>query len=230
MKTETQDRLEKQSEIENLVVYESLRNEIISIQEIRATYNVYMYTVYVVLFGLGVEFSSIFFAVSFIILISFQAKINHCKYSITRISAYIRIFFEEERNDIHWEKFYFDEATTEIRKKLDHKLTNVISSTSTVQLGIISLASYIVKTGYQWIVLKYTWNENMFEMIVGGVILIVSIACVRLLIVLNGDGDYDINENNIKELDRVFGEYKKGGYTITRLGNEPENVNGKANE
>ena len=67
MKTETQDRVEKQSEIENLVVYESLRNEIISIQEIRATYNVYMYTVYVVLFGLGVEFSSIFFAVSFII-------------------------------------------------------------------------------------------------------------------------------------------------------------------
>ena len=45
MKTETQDRVEKQSEIENLVVYESLRNEIISIQEIRATYNVYMYTV-----------------------------------------------------------------------------------------------------------------------------------------------------------------------------------------
>ena len=67
MKAKTQDRVEKQSEIENLVVYESLRNEIISIQEIRATYNVYMYTVYVVLFGLGVEFSSIFFAVSFII-------------------------------------------------------------------------------------------------------------------------------------------------------------------
>ena len=43
-------------------------------------------------------------------------------------------------------------------------------------------------------------------------------------------GDYDINENDIKELDRVFGEYKKGGYTITRPGNKPENVNGKANE
>ena len=92
---------------EDLAVYESLRNEIISAQSTRTNLIVYMYTVYAVLFGWGVERSRVFFVITFLILLPFQGKINRCKYTIARISSYIKVFFEEDpRHNIHWEEAY----------------------------------------------------------------------------------------------------------------------------
>ena len=104
-----------------------------------------MYTVFVVLFGLGVEISRVFFFVAVFVLLSFQAKINRCKQVIARISAYIIVYFEKETDSIHWETAnaeVIDDTSTSIAKKL--------SRTSSIQLGVISLISFIVKAGYDW--------------------------------------------------------------------------------
>ena len=106
---------------EDIAVYESLRNEIISTQGIRSNMIVYMYTVFVVLFGLGVEISRVFFFVAVFVLLSFQAKINRCKQVIARISAYIIVYFEKETDSIHWETAnaeVIDDTSTSIAKKL----------------------------------------------------------------------------------------------------------------
>lgn len=137
-------------DIENIAVYESLRNEIIATQETRANLVVYMYTVFAALFALGVEQSKVFFVIASFIVISFQSRINRCKYTIARISAYIKVFFEEERDDIHWESSHTDKTTYKVRLRADNTFVSLLSETGSVQLGVISLVCYFGITLFEW--------------------------------------------------------------------------------
>ena len=195
---------------ENPAVYESLRNGIIATQGTRANYIVYMYSVYAIIFGIGVERSSIYFVVALIILISFQAKINRCKYTISRISAFIRVFFEEKQNDIHWEEANIHESTSEFKKKMDSKLSSVLSGTSSLQLGLLSLFSYTTKTAYNWFASKYTWSSHKYEVIIEVALIIFSIAGVVVLYLLNGE--FDVDKDDINEMEDVFRSFRDEKY------------------
>ena len=67
-----------------------------------------MYVTYFALLSIGAIWNSWISLVTFISLIVFQSMINSDQWSITSASIYIRIFFEEQRNDIHWELLHAD--------------------------------------------------------------------------------------------------------------------------
>lgn len=188
---------------EDIAVYESLRNEIISTQGIRSNMIVYMYTVFVVLFGLGVEISRVFFFVAVFVLLSFQAKINRCKQVIARISAYIIVYFEKETDSIHWET-----ANAEVKDDTSTSIAKKLSRTSSIQLGVISLISFIVKAGYDWYNHAYRWNTHYCLIILDIALLLIIIACVVLLVRLNDE--YDIKEETMKKWEDYFSNYKDG--------------------
>lgn len=88
---------------ENIVVYEALRNTVIQLESGIQTAQSYMFTVYFALIGLGFSHSKHLFFVSFFVLIVFQNMINSNQLAIERISSYLRTFFANRRNDMHWE-------------------------------------------------------------------------------------------------------------------------------
>lgn len=89
---------------ENIAVYETLRNNIISCEERITNEKIYMYVVYFALLAFGVERTGILM-LSYLVLIVFQTMINRDRTAIEKASAYIRIFFEE-KGDIHWESLH----------------------------------------------------------------------------------------------------------------------------
>lgn len=125
---------------EHLSEYESLRNELNITQERRANLILYMYLIYMTVFLIGVQYSKACFLITYIVLISFQARINRQRYMLIQMSAYIRIFFEDERNDLHWEH---SKIMITYRRNSHRRLISRISSTTPVQLGILSLICYV---------------------------------------------------------------------------------------
>lgn len=128
---------------ENIAVYEALRNEIVATQGTRANLILYMYTTYVAIYALGVQFSKSLFLITLLILLSFQSKINRQKYIIVQISTYIKIFFEEDRRDIHWES---SKILVPERRKSYSLLISRLSLYAPILLGLLSWLTYIFYT------------------------------------------------------------------------------------
>ena len=81
--------------------YESIRNEIISMEEQQRNVWIHMYVLFITLFVLGIELSYHLFLVTYVVLIPFQVVINRYKWSISKMSTYIRLFYEkDEKNTI----------------------------------------------------------------------------------------------------------------------------------
>ena len=87
---------------ERIEVYESIRNEIVTMEGLQRNVWIYMYVLFCTLFVLGLQWSHYLFLVSYIILIPFQYVINDYRWSISKMSTYIRIFFEKDNKDISW--------------------------------------------------------------------------------------------------------------------------------
>lgn len=93
---------------ENIVVYEALREHIIHKEDQIDNETIYMYVTYFALLAVGTIWNSWISLAPFISLIAFQSMINGDQWSVTKASLYIKIFFETERNDIHWELLHQD--------------------------------------------------------------------------------------------------------------------------
>lgn len=98
---------QKKKQTESPMVYEALRNSIVSCEERIRNETINMYVIYFTMFSFGFTYNWLFM-VSCIVLISFQSMINADRLSIEKASTYIRIFFEENRADIHWESLHKD--------------------------------------------------------------------------------------------------------------------------
>ena len=92
---------------ENLAVYEALRSSIVCCEDRIRNSTINMYVVYFAMLSFGFEYNWLFL-VTFIVLITFQSMINVDRLSIEKTSCYIRVFFEERRDDIHWESLHKD--------------------------------------------------------------------------------------------------------------------------
>lgn len=234
---------------EDKAVYESLRNEIISAQSTRTNLIVYMYTVYVVLFGLGVERSRVFFVITFLILLPFQGKINRCKYTIARISSYIKVFFEEDpRYNIHWEEAY-DNVQKEAKYPNGRGRLRILSRSGSIPLGRLSFYAYIFASLLEWVntvscickceaeaecVKKILFEcgcetcknvlcnstTYIIRFIVDIFMILISFVCVRILLV-NRD-DYNADPDDIKEFDRLHKCVRGKNYPNTVFKN-PDN-------
>ncbi len=185
---------------ENLCVYETLRNEIISTQAMRKNIIMYMYAVYATLFVLAVEFSYYFFLLTYIILIPFQAQIFRCKFTISKISAYIKIFFEDEREDMHWESLQVSQITKPFLNKTNNRLVSLLAGTGSVQLGILSTISFISYILYN------SYNNNAFNLqLIELLLIFISIVLVFVIIIVNNE--YKKNYN--AEIYEAFAKYKE---------------------
>lgn len=83
----------------NEIEYESIRNEIIAMEEIQRNLWMSMYAAYVVIFALGIEFTHYLFLTTYIIVIPFQAQIHRYSWSIVKMATYIKVFYEENENN-----------------------------------------------------------------------------------------------------------------------------------
>ena len=79
---------------ENIAVYETLRNSIVSCEERIANEKIYMYVVYFAMLAFSFE-RSWMILVSYLVLIVFQTLINGDRMAVEKASTYIRIFFEK---------------------------------------------------------------------------------------------------------------------------------------
>ena len=86
--------------------YTSLRNEIIIFEEVQRNVWLYMYVIFSTLFVLGLQWSYYLFLVAYVVIIPFQCVYNDYWWSISKISTYIRIFYEEENKNMNWESFH----------------------------------------------------------------------------------------------------------------------------
>ena len=83
--------------------YNALRAELLSKQEQKRSVWLHMYILYISLYVLGFEVSHYLFLLTFLIIIPYQASINNLEWTTARISAYIRIFYEDKETTQRWE-------------------------------------------------------------------------------------------------------------------------------
>lgn len=133
------------NENEKIAIYESLRNEIISTQGMRTNLIVYMFSVYFLLFGYGVgndKSHNLCFVATYFVLLAFQTKIIRSKYTIARISVFIRDYYEPKTK----EKLYKWE-TINLKNdfyRTNNKVITFFSSTAAFQLGFLSLFAIVI--------------------------------------------------------------------------------------
>lgn len=175
---------------ENLAVYETLRNSIISCEERIANETIYMYVTYFALFAFGFEHSWLFL-VSFIALVVFQSLINSDRLAIEKASSYIRIFFEEVRGDINWECFNKDLAFVRNYSKRVQDAGWFIFKYSSSILAVISVGAI-----FYTVAKKYGYQVLLMPDIVEGSVALVLCCFVfhinKKIYVNHGDDDIEL--------------------------------------
>ena len=122
----------------------NLRDEIISKQEQKNNVWLHMYILFVSLFVLGLEVLHYLFLLTFVILIPYQEVINNMEWNVSRISAYIRIFYEEDNPDLNWESM-----NTQHQSYLDYLgkrvkgFSGFIRNAGSIHLGFLASAFFI---------------------------------------------------------------------------------------
>lgn len=179
--------------------YDGLRNEIISMEEQQRNVWIYMYVLFVTLFVLGIEFSYNLFLITYVVLIPFQIVINRYRLSISKISTYIRIFYEEDVDELNWENFQVYDGYKKYYRKLSSGIPGKIRDTGVSQLGILSTSFYILFMLYN------KFNNDTFKLSVIDILLIIlSIILFFITMLLNKE----YTKNYDEELEYVINNYK----------------------
>lgn len=185
---------------ERIEVYETIRNELIVIEELQRNVWIYMYVLFCTLFVLGLEWSHFLFLVSYIVLIPFQCVINDYQWSISKMSIYIRVFFENDNRDISWESLHVCDIYKEYYKQKKKSIRNIIKISSVSHLGFLATGFYCVYT------LKDSYINNNFVLDLENIFLIIlSIILFIILIFINKD----FYKNYDKELENIMTQYKE---------------------
>lgn len=127
--------------------YNALRAEIISKQEKRMDVWLQMYILFIALFSLGVETDNeVFFLLTYLITIPYQVMVNNCEWNVSRISAYIHIFYEKNNQAMRWEAFNknYPEYINYFLKKVAG-LPGFIRQSGSIHLGLLATVFYILK-------------------------------------------------------------------------------------
>ena len=119
--------------------YESIRNEIISVNEMRNNLWINMYIIYIALFSCGLQFSYNMFLVTYIVLIPFQVKMNQYKRVFMEAGLYIKNIYEDN-GETGWETFHFNNEFIKYHSKGKWYL---MVGTGSTQLGVLSTLFYI---------------------------------------------------------------------------------------
>lgn len=179
--------------------YNSLRNEIISFEEQQRNVWIYMYVLFVTLFVLGIELSYNLFLVTYIILIPFQIVINRYRWSISKLSTYIRLFYESNNKDLNWESMHVFVEFNEYYKKFDSSISGIIRYTGVTQLGFLATSFYIGSLLFIRFS-KDTFTLSSFDLF----LIIISIFLFFLTVMLNRE----YNRSYTDDLEHIIKKYK----------------------
>ena len=103
-----------------------------------------MYILYSTIFVLSMQWSYYLFLVTYLIILPFQATINNLVWNVARLSAYIRIFYEEEEDSLNWESMNANyEVYRKYLGKMENRLSSWIRNTGAAQLGGLSTTCFI---------------------------------------------------------------------------------------
>lgn len=130
---------------EDLSVYVALREHILQKEGQIANETIYMYVTYFALLAIGSIWKDWMSLLPFVGLIVFQTMINEEEWEIGKASVYIKVFFEKQRNDIHWESLHEYPIYSSVYLSTIHRTIGwYTSKCSAVILSILSLISIIV--------------------------------------------------------------------------------------
>lgn len=180
--------------------YESLRNEIITLEEVQRNVWLYMYVIFCSLFVLGLQWSYYLFLVGYVVIIPFQCVYNDYWWSISKISTYIRIFYEEENKNMNWESFHVHSVFRKYYNKKRKKIVDQIRFSGSIYLGILSTGFFC---GYT---LKNAYYNGIFNLEILDVLLIIlSVLLLFVIIIINKTYSNKV----YSELEDVTRKYKK---------------------
>ena len=140
---------------EDITVYEALRAHILQKEGQIANETIYMYVIYFALLTIGSIWNDWMSLLSFVSLIVFQSMINEEQWEIGKASIYIRVFFETQCSDIHWESLHVDPFYSSVFLSTIRKTVGwYISKCGATILSILSLVSIIIP-------ILYTYNYQI---------------------------------------------------------------------
>lgn len=182
----------------NMNELNNIRNEIIADQEQRRSVWINMYILYAALFAVGIQWSYYLFLVTYLIILPFQATINNLVWNVARLSAYIRIFYEEDDETLNWESMNANyEVYRKYLGKMESKLSAWIRNTSAAQLGGLSTMFFICMLIYN----KYSVGMNILD------ILLILLSIVLFGVALKLSIDYKKRYKD--ELESITYQYKE---------------------
>jgi len=158
---------------ESDLVYQTLRDTIIHCEDRIRTAEIYMYTVYFTLVGLGFSFNRHLLLLAFFVLIVFQSMVNSDRIAIVRVSSYIRVFFETPRNDMHWESINMDPNHQMVYSALHRDIgwrANV-EGTAILSVATFFIVLYKMVDAYDYTmknILGRDWIELMVALFLSG--------------------------------------------------------------
>lgn len=181
--------------------YNALRNELVSKQNRKTNVWMQMYVLFLTLFSLGISINNKFLLLTYIILIPYQAKINNLEWNVSRISTYIRIFYELENPQMNWESFNTQyEPYRSFLKKEVMGIYNVIRNAGAVHLSILATVSYIITQ----IMYNITNDVSLINIIVDCLFICLSIVLLHFTFYQNR-----LEKSRCgKELDDIIMAYK----------------------
>lgn len=159
--------------------YTSLRNEIIIFEEVQRNVWLYMYVIFSTLFVLGLQWSYYLFLVAYVVIIPFQCVYNDYWWSISKISTYIRTFYEEENKNMNWESFHVHPIFKDYYNSKRKNLVDKIRFSGSVFLGVLSTAFFC---GYT---LKNTYCNKIFNLGIIDVLLIILSVLLLIATIIN---------------------------------------------
>lgn len=133
----------KKPEHENIAVYETLRNHIISCEDRISNERISMYVVYFALLAFAVNYGWLIL-VSYLVLIVFQTLINMDRILISKASIYIKKFFEKD-GDIHWETWHRNKYFKAYRKNYKN-FAWWVNEISASLLAVVSFAALLISS------------------------------------------------------------------------------------
>lgn len=128
--------------------YNALRAELVSKQERKMDAYLHMYLLYVPIFALAFEINNYYlFMITYIILIPYQAIINNMEWNVSRISAYIRLFYENDQTHQRWETMNaeYKPYTDYLEKTKIKSVSGFVSRAGSVHLAALSTGFFIYR-------------------------------------------------------------------------------------
>lgn len=183
--------------------FNNLRNEIISKQEQKRNVWLHMYVLFISLFVLGLQISHYLFLLTFVILIPYQEVINNMEWNVSRISAYIRAFYESNDPNLNWETM-----NTKYTPYLDYLgqrvkgVSGFVRNAGSIHLGFLATAFFMGRL----LIDNFTANSGVIVLGLTDILLVLfSIGMFFLTVIINQDS----KKNHKPDLERLMDGYKK---------------------